>query len=92
MFSMPCACGRLSGPLSALYLSLGYSILLEWGNTCYFNNKEEFIPNNDISLQQFIFDKKNANSHLGLFREIEKKKEESNGNYDAFFGIVCNYT
>jgi hypothetical protein len=78
--------------INILYLSIGYTVLLEWGHNCYFNNNEEFISNNTTSLQQYFFDKKNANNHIGLFQIIKEKRQESNGNFDALFGMVTNYT
>jgi hypothetical protein len=78
--------------INILYLSVGYTVLLEWGHNCYFNNKEEFISNNTTSLQQYFFDKKNANNHIGLFQAIKAKRKESDGNFDGLFGYVTNYT
>ena len=78
--------------INILYLSVGYTILLEWGHNCYFDNKEEFISDNTTSLQQYFFDKKNANNHIGLFQIVKEKRQESNGNFDALFGMVTNYT
>ena len=78
--------------INILYLSVGYTILLEWGHNCYFNNKEEFISDNATSLQQYFFDKKNANNHIGLFQAIKAKRKESDGNFDGLFGYVTNYT
>jgi hypothetical protein len=78
--------------INILYLSVGYTVLLEWGHNCYFNNKEEFILDNTTSLQQYFFDKKNANNHIGLFQAIKSKRKESDGNFDGLFGYVTNYT
>jgi hypothetical protein len=78
--------------INILYLSVGYTVLLEWGHNCYFNNKEEFISDNTTSLQQYFFDKKNANNHIGLFQAIKAKRKESDGNFDGLFGYVTNYT
>lgn len=78
--------------INILYLSVGYTVLLEWGHNCYFNNKEEFISDNTTSLQQYFFDKKNANNHIGLFQAIKTKRKESDGNFDGLFGYVTNYT
>ena len=78
--------------INILYLSVGYTVLLEWGNSCYFNNKEEFISDNTTSLQQYFFDKKNANNHIGLFQAIKAKRKEADGNFDGLFGYVTNYT
>jgi hypothetical protein len=80
--------------IELLYLRLGYSVLLEWGNVCYFNNKNEFVSNNTTSLQEYFLQKDASSkiTHIDVLKEILKKREESNGNYDAFLGKVSNYS
>lgn len=74
--------------IDALYLRLGYTVLLEWGhiilpdgNTNTFTLKEKIL-NGGI--------KGNAIAEvLKLTRDLRKA---SNGNYDAFFGKIKNYS
>jgi predicted chitinase len=90
--------------LSTLFLKLRYSLLLEWGHTIYFDNKgilkSKFdIPNlsGDFINSSFNYGiDNNGNSLIGsdqesLLKAISLKKQESNGNYDAFFGVVKNF-
>lgn len=78
--------------IDTLYLRLGYTLLLEWGNSIYFDNKKEYISNNFYnSLQGYMFDEGNKDDQLKLLQSIEKLRFDSNGNYDALFGKVANY-
>jgi hypothetical protein len=76
--------------ISTLYLKLGYMMLLEWGNSTYFKNKDTFIGDNRASLADgFLTGKYNYNSILGA---IEEKRKSTEGNYDALVGKVVNYS
>ena len=83
--------------ISTLYMSLGYSVLLEWGNTMYYNNKEVFQPNNQFSLtDEFLGDTSgNVTAEYKwdkILPKIQEKRLASNGNYDAALGKVVNFT
>jgi len=75
--------------IDLLYLRLGYSVLVEWGNTSYFDNNGDYIPENLYTLEsEFLAGNLNPNS---IYSRIEQYKLESNGNYDAIYGIVTNF-
>lgn len=75
--------------ISTLYLRLGYLMLLEWGNNCYYKNLNTFIADNNASLaDDFLTAKYNYNTFLD---KIEEKRKETYGNYDALIGKVVNY-
>jgi GH24 family phage-related lysozyme (muramidase) len=75
--------------IDLLYLRLGYSVLVEWGNTSYFNNNGDYISENLYTLEsEFLAGNLNPNS---IYSRIEQYKLESNGNYDAIYGIVTNF-
>jgi len=76
--------------IEILYMRLKYSILLEWGHSMYFDNDSIFRPSSTWDLSQ-IFLKGNV-TQQGLLDNIESNREGSNGNYDAFFGLVTNFT
>lgn len=83
--------------ISTLYMSLGYSILLEWGNTMYYDNKEDFQSNNQFSLtDEFLGD--NSGNVTAEYKwnkilpKIQEKRLASKGNYDAALGKVVNFT
>jgi hypothetical protein len=76
--------------IDTLYLRLGFSLLLEWGNSSYFNNEGVYIADNPNSLaDEFISGTLNYSNYSA---KINKKREESKGNYDAIVGKVVNFT
>lgn len=87
--------------INTLYLRLGYMMLLEWGNSCYYDNKGNFISDNTYSLADPFLRKtydSNTASILGtkvtynnLLKAVEIQREKSCGNYDALIGKVVNF-
>ena len=75
--------------ISTLYLRLGYLMLLEWGNNCYYKNINVFESDSKASLADpFLTAKYDYNTFLN---KIEEKRKETYGNYDAVIGKVVNY-
>jgi hypothetical protein len=75
--------------IDLLYLRLGYSVLIEWGNTSYFDNDGRYIPENLYTLEtEFLNDTLNPDN---IYNAIQQYKLASNGNYDAIYGIVTNF-
>ncbi len=73
-----------------LYLRLGYSVLFEFGNTIYFENNGRFIKRKPISLEDtFLAGKYTVST---LLKRIQELRIESNGNYDAVFGKIVNFS
>jgi len=76
--------------INTLYLSLGYSILIEWGNTMYYTDEKTFITENPYSLaDEFLEGTYKWNS---IIPKINKYRLESCGNYDAALGKVVNFS
>jgi hypothetical protein len=75
--------------ISTLYMSLGYTMLIEWGNTMYYDNGGKFYSNNQFSLQEEFLNAKYKWTEL--LPEIKKRQLESNGNYDAALCRVVNF-
>jgi hypothetical protein len=76
--------------INTLYLSLGYSVLIEWGNTMYYKDEKTFIKNNPYSLaDDFLSSKYKWDEILPV---IQKNRLESCGNYDAVLGKIVNFT
>lgn len=76
--------------ISTLYLSLGYSVLLEWGNTMYYDNSGRFISENPYSLtDEFLEGKHQWDDILPI---IQENRLASCGNYDAALGKVVNFS
>jgi hypothetical protein len=83
--------------ISTLYMSLGYSVLLEWGNAMYWKNNTTFIPDNQYSLTDEFLGDTNGNVAAGykwdkILSKIEENRIASKGNYDAALGKVVNFT
>lgn len=76
--------------IETLYLRLKYSILLEWGHTRYIDNRDNIntlIPNNVI--ERFF---EGSTGQEGMLDSIRAAREIASGNYDAFFGLVNNFS
>jgi len=76
--------------IDLLYLRLGYGVLVEWGNSNYFDNKKVYQPDNlNTIYTKFL----NADySVQELLDAIETTKRQSSGNYDAIYGKVVNFS
>lgn len=79
--------------LEALYMRVGYYILVEWGHTTYLDSST--VPPTVQTRQEFntkafssFFEGKKADQILS---EIEDEVEDSSGNYDGFLGRVTNF-
>jgi len=93
--------------LDVLYLRLGYTVLLEWGNSFYKSSQED-DPNTKEVDERIIIEQINQTlidneekffssaydknvSHLTILPAIEKLREKHQGNYDALFGKISNF-
>jgi hypothetical protein len=76
--------------IETLYLRLGYTVMLEWGNSIYINNKG-VIQNMSNTLIDTFFFKEDGKSHLEVLNRIEKERSDKFGNYDALFAKVVNF-
>lgn len=87
--------------IDSLYCRIGYSMFIEWGNSLYFDNNGKYVSNPNAegvtSLLPVFLSGKNGNKSISdnpnqFIQLIEKRREKSNGNYDAFFGKVKNFS
>jgi hypothetical protein len=76
--------------IDVLYLRLGYSVLLEWGHSSYYDNNGTYITNNPFSLADIFL--KGTLTYDQILTEIQENRLASNGNYDAIFGKVVNFS
>ena len=89
--------------LETLYMRLGYTVFIEWGNSSYFiqnsNGNRSYISGIDAQRSlaaDFIKanpkDKDENDTLLDYFyQKIEQYRKESQGNYDALVGKVRNF-
>jgi hypothetical protein len=76
--------------IDLLYMRLGFSMLLEWGNSSYFDNDGRYITDNPYSLaDNFLLGKLGYDT---IYNEIQEKRLASCGNYDAIIGKVVNFS
>jgi len=84
--------------IEALYLRLGYSMLLEWGNSSYPSINPETsattYETNRYSLTSEFLDNppQNAEGTKYFYTKIEENRKASHGNYDGFLGRVTNFS
>ena len=60
--------------IDTLYLRLGFSMLLEWGNNCYYTNDKQFISDNQLSLADDFLTNKLTYDNYYNKRKKKKKK------------------
>jgi hypothetical protein len=76
--------------IDLLYMRLGFSILLEWGNSSYFNNDNNYIADSPHSLaDDFLLGKLKYDT---IYNRIQEERIASCGNYDALIGKVVNFS
>lgn len=79
--------------LDVLYLRLGYTLFIEFGNNLYLNKKGKVETMGSTLIEEkFFTEDLVGRSYRDLLPEIEKKRLEYCGNYDAFFGRITNYS
>ena len=66
-------------------MSLGVSVLLEWGHVPYLNN-DDVLFNDFETIDWFNLYDRNL-----ITQEINKKRRDTCGNYDAILGVVHNF-
>ena len=76
--------------IDILYLRLGFTMLLEWGVTSYFDNNEAYISDNPHSLINEFLTGKDFN-YGNYSVKINEERLKSKGNYDAIIGKVVNF-
>ena len=78
--------------IDLLYLRLGYTVLLEWGNTFFTPNGTNKVIIRSTLMEEMFFSKVKNGSYLDLLTPIENKRAEYAGNYDALFGKISNFS
>jgi hypothetical protein len=74
--------------LELLYMRPGYTVLVEWGWLPYLNNENQLQSNVDFYNSVLNADKKKEE----IWKDLFTKSKELDGNYDAMFGYVKNYS
>jgi hypothetical protein len=74
--------------INILYLRLGYTVLLEWGNAFYLDENGEIDSVLNTVIEDSFF---NSSNYLDLLTNIESKRSFYCGNYDGILGTVTNF-
>ena len=77
--------------LELLYIRLGYTMLIEWGNGFYFDNDRNFQSMGPSLIDDGTWFSESGTTHLQFYDKIEKRRSQYDGNYDAFFCKVTNF-
>jgi hypothetical protein len=75
--------------LEKLYMRPGYTVLLEFGRSTYLNSKGNLSVVNDDST---FFTTSIDGDIQDYLNKLYRKSIENEGNYDAFFGYIINYS
>ena len=78
--------------IDLLYLRLGYTVLLEWGNSIYTPDgvTREIVRN--TLLENTFFNINGEGSYLDMLGPIEQYRNKYSGNYDGLLGKVSNFS
>lgn len=80
--------------IDILYLRLGYSILLEWGDSHYLDNNNTLNPVTPLqtSIIEKTFFKNNFKpTYYECLDVLEKEREKYSGCYDGILGKISNF-
>ena len=76
--------------INTLYMSLGYTVLIEWGNAMYYENDTTVLQDNNFSLaSDFLSGKFRWDD---ILPKIAQTRLSSKGNYDASLGKIVNFS
>jgi hypothetical protein len=83
--------------LDTLYMRLGYTVLLEWGNTLYTTEGEDKQVVRNTIIEDKFFKFEGKRSYLDFIGGsnnplIKSYKKKYNGNYDAMLAVISNFS
>ena len=82
--------------IDVLYMRLGYTVLLEWGHSKYWDDSlsTPSLVNQPPSLidTEFFKDTYTKSDYTRFLPKIQAHKKLTRGNYDAMFGTVSNFS
>jgi hypothetical protein len=82
--------------IELLYLRLGYTMLLEWGHTDFYNNSDPDDGSSHTRMRNTLADEfLNGiynNDYMSLMNDIESYRKDASGNYDGMYAKVSNYS
>lgn len=78
--------------LDLLYMRLGYTVLLEWGNSLFVDNRfgQKAVLRATL-VEEFFFKSQSGGNYFDILDLIEDKRDEYSANYDGMVGKVSNF-
>lgn len=73
--------------MEALFMRPGFSALLEWGHTLYYENDNTKLQKNPEVIDGFL----TGTSRAEIDKKIVQKKIDTSNNYDGMYGIIKNF-
>jgi len=70
--------------MDALYMKLGFTLVLEWGHTIFLGENNNLEKPHPLNVFQH-------NTKESLIKSIQNKRVSHSGNYDAMVGTVSNF-
>ena len=81
--------------IDLLYLRIGYTVFLEWGNSLYLD-KGKIVPQNytltEAETYGFFSDRWKDRSYSGFLPMIEAYRRDRKGNYDGLLAKIVNFS
>ena len=79
--------------IDILYMRPGYTCLLEFGHSIYYNNKGELINFSPSFTSPFgyLFNPDSSPSYTTMAEKIQKEKSKHHGNYEGFFARIMKF-
>ena len=78
--------------IEALYLRLGFTILVEWGHTIYYDNNKNLQQRNNFVTPPFSTFMNGGNDCFkNVTDQLITERNTSNYNYDGFIGYISNF-
>jgi len=79
--------------IDALYLRLGYSVFIEWGYDKYLDNNGDLqLMGPSLIDEKFFSSKYSKSDYSAWIPQIEKKRNDTDGNYEGIFGTISNFS
>ena len=78
--------------INLLYLHLGYTVMLEWGNAFFLNNGSKLKKVGDTLIENMFFSKSKNGSYSDILPLLDAYRETYHFNYDGMLGKISNYS
>ena len=78
--------------IELLYLRIGYTMMLEWGNSRYLDPKSNKIKELRNTIIEDKWFQENGTTQLDMLTSIIEYRKKYSSNYDGFMGKVTNFT